>query len=470
MSDVPYLATDVYTSTITKQIHDCLASVSHDFDTQKAKHSSLTLKDILGDQASGLWWRLYIDPKDWDDAEKFAAAHKKNPGLLYDSQKSKGWYDAMNHVYATRLDGSLNNILGDHSQAFTWDIYLEIWQASTKNVKGSKFADRVNNNPSVQFPGSVTLAHDTLSEKIHHDNNSSNPLVKVLGNKPDPNAGQEGYALRIGINYMYFMGEGGAFLKQGIESVFKMFATDMANAKLRKDQLKAIARAVRNLHIMHAFSDGCGRVNVQTILPAMLLKYGFGLPFGGEHGQTIQRTAQYMMFNGGFSLDDMTKYLWVTQDFGLQSLAKKKPTIISEHDIPTMNSHDSSPSHSGTQPTSHDSRPSHSETQPTSHDSSPSHSRTQPTSHDSHPSHSETQPSSHNSGLSRPGTQPTSLDNNRRPPTSNSNPRPPVQPPVTSRPSTHGTNSKNPTVTGGTSSHKPTRISHINSAGSVILH
>ncbi|MCJ1290287.1 hypothetical protein MMC34_001823 [Xylographa carneopallida] len=102
------------------------------------------------------------------------------------------------------------------------------------------------------------------------------------------------------------------------------------SGRMASSRLTAIAGAIHNLHVMHAFTNGCGRVNIFLLLPKMLLAYGFGLPPGGEYGSGIPKTVLHMLFNGGYSLDETARFLWVTQDFGLMSRARHQATCLGD--------------------------------------------------------------------------------------------------------------------------------------------
>jgi hypothetical protein len=326
---------------IMNQIKHVLeGDVLKDFNNKPA--SSLkthTFLQIMGSESAGYWWRLYIDPKDWDKAEEDAADHGRTPGELYDNQESKGWKVAMTATYQKYLvHPSLEEFLGDIHKPFTWEIYLGIWtdasyNVETKNTDG--FYDRVTTtDKKTTFGCPQLISQDTLNQKI-----DNKPLVHILTLENQEPDFKLGYVSRRLNEDRYIVVGGGSSLDVAVQEVFKLFCTEMSQATLRKHQLRAIARVIRNLHIMHTFSDGCGRVNIQTLLPAMLLKYGFGLPLGGSKGAGVTRMAQYFMFNGGFSLDEITQWLWVTQDFGLTG--PDHETSLKRYII-------SQPSHTGT--------------------------------------------------------------------------------------------------------------------------
>jgi len=311
-------ATELKNLVMTEVNAAFVGNVLTDFNTREASHEKPhTFTDIMGPETAGYWWRLYIDPKDWEDAQKEATQnHWTTPGLYYDHDKSQGWKSAMTETYRKYLvNPSLEEFLGDTHKPFTWAKYLGVWTDAkhglvTQNPDG--FYDRVDTKDrATQFGCPRTLAQDTVNESIF-----GKRLVRQLLQGEEANF-LKGYVSHPPNEDHYIVVGGGITLKKGVEAVFTAFTADMNAATLRKNQLKAIARVVRDLHIMHTFSDGCGRVNIQTLLPAMLLKYGFGLPLGGARGAKVDKGGQFLMFNGGYTLDEITRWLWITQDFGL---------------------------------------------------------------------------------------------------------------------------------------------------------
>lgn len=294
-----------------------------------------TLEQLLGLESDGIWWRLYIDPKDWNDALK---GDKADPGSVYDNQLSQGWQKDLTNVYKRFLNSNSGDYLS--LKDLTWTKYNEVWHEATKNVdakKKERFQSRfeANKQAAGSYPAALVLVTEVTDQAIngrHFVRNGVNDhRFNGMGKTP------EGLTA-----FMYHLDNktlnrvepdtNGKVLQDAVDSVFKTFHDSMSKAKTRSAQLEAIAWTIRTLHMLHTWTDGCGRVNVQTLLPVMLMTYGFGLPLGGRFGKKVDRWAQYMMFNGGYTVEQMARYLFVMQDFGLldleHSVIKVPPRVI----------------------------------------------------------------------------------------------------------------------------------------------
>jgi hypothetical protein len=488
MTDITF-SDDKYTAWIVGDINKCMTGdVLKAYQTEKVNHDLKSLKfaDILGPTDKPYWWRLYIDPKDWEAAEQ-----TKEPGMLYDSQKSVGWNKAMVNVYATYLaNDSLIKLL---DTPLSWDEYAAIWKIAKDKVSNSE--GRKSNNPddkrngvyydrytatdiSTVFDSPKTLASDTLSEKIIHGSVVVNkPLVKEIDTSAVAHSHGSYVVHRVG-HIQYELFDLGKPVSDGIEAVFVMFAEDMKKATTwRRDQLKAIARAIRNLHIMHAFSDGCGRINVQTLLPAMLLKYGFGLPFGGAHGSIINKSAQYMLFNGGFSLEEITQYLWVTQDFGMMSLKHGIQTILKtptgpHTGTPNTTNTNQPALHDNTHPTTNSNHPTTTTNHPTTNTNHPTTNTNHPTTNTNHPTTTTNHPTTNinhpAANTNHPAANTNHPTTNTNHPTTNTNhPTTNTNHPTTNTNQPTNTTAAHPT---GSGSSRPANLSHLNSPNHSILH
>ncbi|MCJ1479787.1 hypothetical protein MMC13_008473 [Lambiella insularis] len=350
------MTTPVFKAKVVHQINQCmqdpmLTKDLGDFKESKATVNHVNFTDILGKSDGDYWWRLYINPMDWDKALAFAKDNehdpeKSHPGLLYnydkvEETKPKDFHGPMVKAYQKYLiGGSLNQHFGSSAAPIMWQQYLQLWEdARPPNpgaVKDGHF--RVKTGLDGSFDGSQELAQDLYHEKfmIHEAESEIHPerkreyslVLNLKDNQSTPKDGYPAFVCHFENWSKLFPQTFGPVLEQGINLVFKTFHDDMHKAVHRREQLTAIARAIRSLHVMHAFSDGCGRTNVFLLLPIMLLNYGFGLPLGGQHGAAIEKDAIHMMFNGGYSLDEMTQFLWVSQDFGLINQKEHKRTSI----------------------------------------------------------------------------------------------------------------------------------------------
>jgi hypothetical protein len=287
-----------------------------------APHSDpIGFSTVMGDDKQE-WWRVMIDQAHWTKALTFAKDKKSEPGLFYDADKSPGFQKAMLQAYHDFL---VTNVMLAYPQQLDWTVYESLWTAATKDVetteRGQKFEP---NNGEVYFGCTRSLSPEVFAEMI-------DKLPLVL-NKKDPSptdAPLKCYAYHLTHVPIYLFPQAkGTDLHNGVNKVFELFVKEMGVARTRLDQLVAIARTIRNLHIMHAFTDGCGRTNVYLLLPAMLLRFGFGLPLGGANMGSVAAEAQFFMFNGGYSVHEIAEYLWAYQDFGRMALKDGKPTVV----------------------------------------------------------------------------------------------------------------------------------------------
>ncbi|KAI1114218.1 hypothetical protein F5Y14DRAFT_415059 [Nemania sp. NC0429] len=134
-----------------------------------------------------------------------------------------------------------------------------------------------------------------------------------------------------------------------LDVIFHTFNTEVAHVKVgdpAKPVLKSIVKMLRTIHIIHPKGDGMGRTNWGTLLPLVLTKYGFGLPLGGKYGtpdakiapdfvdmstaqdSCIDRGAMNFMFSGGYTIDEITDFLWLMQDHGLEARKRGEPTAL----------------------------------------------------------------------------------------------------------------------------------------------
>jgi len=340
---------------------------------------ALKFEDIMGRDTSH-WWQLYIDPKNWSEAEE----RQENPGFYYDADRSPGFQASMLNAYKTLLVSNsaeareLQTNLASKKAPLTWQAYEKLWEAaipsSTKRDAGeaagkyrhnqfsSNFGDE---RPTTAFGCPEHLATDVTTERI-----KDWYLVAEAGQANEMSA----YSTRARADKTHFLPmANGQRLQSGVDFVLQRFADNMAASKTRQNQLEAIARAVRALHIMHTFSDACGRTNVFLLLPAMLIRFGFGLSLGGglfgESDLSFPPDTMFSLFNGGFSVGTIAKVLFALQDKGLmdegataiydwkpsRKVPANRPRKISL--IPSSSKDDGASSHTKPQPPGeHDNR------------------------------------------------------------------------------------------------------------------
>lgn len=326
----------------------------YDEPVKEGATKSHTLEDLLGPEHAKSWWRLYIDTKDWEDALR---DHGNDPGIVYDEQQSPGWQTDLIAVYQRFLNPhSKEYVLGEK---LTWKKYNQIWEEATEHVGVTAkeiFVSRFGADQRTgEYGTSNGMAMDTKNEMIN-----GRYLIRTAGDHrfdekgvptdiPDPAKTPIGYAKADAKHLTPFLfhwntptrvegATNGEILQEAVDAVFAYFHDSISQAKTRGQQLETIARTIRFLHMLHTWTDGCGRVNVQTLLPAMLMKYGFGLPLGGQFGQQIDPWAGTWMFNGGYSVQQMAKFLFVMQDYGLKDpehsvIKGQQPATKAEHPV-----------------------------------------------------------------------------------------------------------------------------------------
>jgi hypothetical protein len=288
------------------------------------------LVDVLGNDPKN-WWRLYIDPKDRSDAEKTAndkdtiEKYKQaanNPGYLYDTQDSQGYQAAMIAAYQKYLT-TVASIKDD--RLVSWPTYLAMWTAAKEGVHGTDgpFTNRVDTkwpdkHELVRYQTSLDLPDEIIQQKL-----ADKPLIREVGDDEcmklwynwqygDQKAPWGAHVLKIKSRCNVLSGPN-QDLGRGIVELLVKFNGDMKTATTRGDQLKLIAGLIRTLHMLHIFSNGCGRTNIYMLLPALLLRYGFGLPLA-QDSKNVHKWAQHFIFDGGFTDEYIAKYLWIMQE------------------------------------------------------------------------------------------------------------------------------------------------------------
>lgn len=308
-------------------------------DTMEALPPALKFEAVMGGHPKPYWWRLYIDPRHWNHALKIA-----DPGHLYDEQESPGFQAAMTAAYDTFLVSTgprataLHDALGSSGKPMTWQLYQDMWKIAVPSPTGVQEGTEPDKVEPVAFQSYLEqdktgnwfgcpqqlvddLAAETLTvdgEKWHlvaeeHSAEAKRAFSLNMRNKDDG-------SWQLKPQYA------GPILQKGVDAVFTRFAKDIHSASTQGGLLRAIAQAVRALHVMHTFSDGCGRVNVFMLLPAMMLRYGFGVPLGRQlFGRELSYGALYALFNGDYSVGTIAQLLHLTQDRGL--LAPKESIL-----------------------------------------------------------------------------------------------------------------------------------------------
>jgi hypothetical protein len=102
-----------------------------------------------------------------------------------------------------------------------------------------------------------------------------------------------------------------------VDAIFNQLYADLEAAGNDHARMIAIARAIRNLHVLHPYTDANGRLNVFILLPHFLMQQGFRPMYIGDSPE--QREILRSMgglFNGGYSLEQIATAIRMFQRNG----------------------------------------------------------------------------------------------------------------------------------------------------------
>ncbi|MFP1155241.1 hypothetical protein ACK280_24655 [Mycobacterium sherrisii] len=251
----------------------------------------------LGDIApADHWWRLYIDPQ-----HHAAAVERDDPGSLYDEDQSPGFQANMERAFEMFLNDPERL-----TQRVDSNEYFEMHWQVTRGIPDGDFeiAD-VDEYPVFHSILGDGPADDLLTEQV-----DGRPLVTIapadLGKyKPLPSSFGDEVIVTISSSWDQDVPQIRTEFSEGkvsgmIDAVFGQYYDDIAAADTEHDQLRAIGRVVRTLHVMHPHNDGNGRLNINLLLPRLLLANGFS---------PVITHSMADLFSGGFSLDQIATAL-----------------------------------------------------------------------------------------------------------------------------------------------------------------
>lgn len=305
---------------------------------------SINFDEVLGTAKDDKnWWLLYIDPKDWDWA-KATAKTTNDPGMVYDNHLSLGFKAAMVRAFTRHL---INAPLGKRIMEgpFGWRDYEGLWRDVVEGVT-DKESGKPQGMPTqgsagqgaVYICGTVVTfgCTETMDAGVAEETLAGNVLVrsvshlegKIENDRWVIKETQKKGAVALhpsSPGYKMWTCLDVEAKKTAVDRAFLDFKNDVGKGTTIKACLMTIAKLIRRLHIIHTYSDGNGRLNVFLLLPALLLHFGFGLPLGGAHkdvfnGPTLRGGGLFMLFNGGYSLEDISDYLFLSQDKGFKDL------------------------------------------------------------------------------------------------------------------------------------------------------
>lgn len=268
------------------------------------------------------WWRIYIDRQNHEEAFD---KDKENPGFLYDTQQSPGFQKAMVDAYTKVLDGQLFASEFE-SRNLSFEQYSKLYKLIESSVPNKTRNPGVKGIFGIMPPivaNDIGMVHNRilLGTKAQFKAHEATPnkLISYI-TKVTVEQGEHGVVVKEvedgvvvkGVEHDVVKVEAGPEESEELITVaFKDFKTDITDAKTKREQLTAIAKLVRSLHVMHHYPDGNGRLNIFILLPRLLLEYGFGPPL--KLGPRCRPETLYGLFNGCFNLEQIVAFLWHAQ-------------------------------------------------------------------------------------------------------------------------------------------------------------
>jgi hypothetical protein len=232
------------------------------------------------------WYRLYLDPRHLEFAERFFPF---DPGSYYDHEKSPGFQASMVAAYERFLN---SDDIGAQRLDFT--VYREMHDAVNSQLpRKSEWSGGVGSTGLPLRAGEPSA--DLIEERL-----DGRPLLFV----EDVTPGWEDNPITFFdkerdppyIWTQYTRAE----VERLVGLVFDQFYDDMSKARSDIERFKAIGWAVRTLHIMHPSEDTNRRLNVHLLLPRLLLDAGF---------KPVVFKDMDQWFQGGRSLDQIADAL-----------------------------------------------------------------------------------------------------------------------------------------------------------------
>ncbi|HEX8869887.1 MAG TPA: hypothetical protein VF821_29770, partial [Lentzea sp.] len=256
------------------------------------RSSAAKLSDVVPERK---WWLLYLDPRHHAGALEMDPV---NPGGRYDGEASPGFQRGMVTAFTSVLDDPARI-----AEPIGWAEYQRMYGLATTHVKAraqdKSYFEVVGANVFRDFYlGAEQPAADLVDDEL-----LGRPLVSTT----DPEfAGDEerGHVFlsggRSGSTWEFLRSYSADEAPALVEAAFEKYYDDLRWATTDHDRLRTIARLVRTLHVLHAFGDGNGRLNVYLLLPRLLLANGF---------PPVVVPSASMLFSGGFTLDQIAAAL-----------------------------------------------------------------------------------------------------------------------------------------------------------------
>jgi hypothetical protein len=230
-------------------------------------------------------WRLYINPSDHDAAQRDG---KADPGHYYDENESPGYQQGMMLAYQEFLEKTPTE-KPDAALYFqmSWvtSAHLPPWKKKlARTALDGRFGFGTGNPgqkiaadlQSERLAGRLILVDEThlVDDRAKFKRGSPDYLCRVVaeangdqlivpayGETPEDDRGSRSNIAELVII---------------VQAAMTRFNTEARAARHdRSGVLRAIARLVRALHVIHPFNDGNGRLNIHLLLPRLLLQHGF---------------------------------------------------------------------------------------------------------------------------------------------------------------------------------------------------
>ncbi|ALO99058.1 hypothetical protein SHL15_8090 [Streptomyces hygroscopicus subsp. limoneus] len=250
------------------------------------------------------WWRLYIDPSVHNDAVKHAGYRPelhRDPGLYFDAgtpaiKGSPGYQKNMIRAYrevlddreslAKRMDATehrrIHGILtGGIQGKFKW--------SENKTSFPLRNETRDDRGRIVRY---ADLSPDILEEELLGQRLVA-PYAPDLDSEPITT-----YAKGFGV---LNTNHAPAKAPRLVDAIYDRYYQEIAGVgDNRTAHLKAIARAIRALMVIHPFTDANSRLNIRLVLPKLLLQHGY---------PPVYHEDFHVLFQGSFSVETIAERL-----------------------------------------------------------------------------------------------------------------------------------------------------------------
>jgi hypothetical protein len=279
----------------------------------RRRPGQLDVNDIPRDQL----WRMYLNPMDHRQAEE-----SKDPGGLYDRQKSPGFQQGMSRAVLDELTfsgGHLGRRVDFAEYTRLHDLVSSGLRSGMMGEMDTRETTRGLSSGEELFLGddgrtysqsnpppssvNITAPLPPVSFPINDWSRDPTPLapdllLETIGGTPmvgngalNSSAVKQDGGGRLTVNYGI---DRGPVLTQ---QILDRYYQEVDAADTRAGKLRAIVKAIRAIHVTHAFRDANGRLNVQILLNKFLLEQGFDPTILPEQGLGI--------FGGGFTVDQL---------------------------------------------------------------------------------------------------------------------------------------------------------------------